>query len=111
MPGFEPGDVVRVPFPYSDGTARQHRPAFVIASVADGYLLWVLMITSDENREWPGDVPIPDHAACGLPAPSVIRTAKITTIEAGRADQLGAIGPATLALVRKAVRQTLSLSG
>jgi len=40
------------------------------------------MITSAENRIWSGDVPIRDLAAAGLPAPSVIRTAKIATIEA-----------------------------
>jgi hypothetical protein len=34
------------------------------------------MITSAENRGWPGDVEIDDPGAAGLPAPSLIQTAK-----------------------------------
>lgn len=45
MPGFEPGDVVRVPFPYTGGEARQHRTALVVAQTGpgkgSGLLLWV----------------------------------------------------------------------
>ena len=58
------------------------------------------MITSAENRDWPGDVEIPDAAAAGLPIPSVIRTAKIATIEVGRAEPRGGVTPETLAAVR-----------
>ena len=58
-------------------------------------LLWVLMITSAQNRGWPGDVAIANLAAAGLPVPSVIRTAKIATIEASDASKLGRI-PAVL---------------
>jgi mRNA interferase MazF len=109
MPGFEPGTIVRVPFPYSDGATTQHRPALVVATVADGLLIWVLMITSDRNRGWPGDVAIDDHAACGLPAPSIIRTAKVATIEARVAEGRGSITPATLDEVRKVLRGTLGI--
>jgi mRNA interferase MazF len=59
-------------------------------------LLWVLMITSADNRSWPGDVPIKDSNQAGLPAPSVIRTAKIATIEGSDASKLGKISPAIL---------------
>lgn len=109
MPGFEPGTIVRVPFPYSDGTTTQHRPALVVATVADGFLIWVLMITSDQNRGWPGDVAIDDHAACGLPVPSIIRTAKVATIEARVAEGRGRITAATLGEVRAALRGTLGV--
>jgi mRNA interferase MazF len=111
MPGFERGAVVRVPFPYSDGASGQHRPALVIATVADGFLLWVLMITSASNRPWPGDVTIPDAAACGLPAPSVIRCAKIATIEAGRAEVRGQITDPVLAEVAGRVNALLADGG
>lgn len=97
MPTFERGDIVRVPFPYTDRHTTQHRPALVVSDgpVGDqGSLLWVLMITSASNRRWPGDVPIvDDHRAAGLPVPSLIRTSKIATIEAGRADRLGSLPP------------------
>jgi mRNA interferase MazF len=97
MPGFRRGDVVKVPFPCTDRPTRQYRPALVVAAGAleDAHgLLWVVMITSAENRRWPGDVTIGDLASAGLPAPSVIRTAKIATIEAADATNLGRVPPA-----------------
>ncbi len=114
MPGFEPGCVVRVPFPYTDGEARQHRPALVVAQTGpgegSGLLLWVLMITSAENRGWSGDVAIPDAAAAGLPAPSVIRCAKIATIDAARAEVRGRVVPETLAEVGARLHAILAVS-
>ncbi|MFZ3485697.1 type II toxin-antitoxin system PemK/MazF family toxin [Sphingomonas sp. 3-13AW] len=92
MPSFEPGTIVRVPFPYTDRETRQRRPALVVASNVgpDGALLWVLMITSAANRRWPDDVAVEQgHEMCGLPAPSLVRTAKIATIETRVADALG----------------------
>jgi mRNA interferase MazF len=107
MPRFEPGDIVRVPFPYTDGEAVQHRPAVVLAVVGRGFLLWVAMITSDRRRNWPDDIAIPDHAAAGLPVPSIIRSVKIATIEAERAERRGALDDVTRAAVLRAVREKL----
>ena len=110
MPDFEAGQIVRVPFPFSDATTTQHRPALVIATAADGFLLWVLMITSAGNRGWSGDIAIPDHAGSGLPVPSVVRTAKIATIAAGMAETRGDLDQATLALVQGTVSRMLAVS-
>jgi mRNA interferase MazF len=97
MPNCRQGDVVRVPFPYTDREARQHRPALVVShgGLGDGEtLLWVVMITSAANRGWPGDVSLADsYAAAGLPIPSVIRTTKIATIEARHAQRIGRLSP------------------
>ncbi len=94
MTAFRPWDVVKVPFPYTDRPVRQHRPALVIAAgaieAAHG-LLWVLMITSAENRRWNDDVAVSDLDRTGLPAPSVIRCAKVATIEARDAERIGAL--------------------
>lgn len=112
MPAFEQGDVVKVPFPYTDRSTRQHRPALVISTddleTVHG-LLWVLMITSAENRGWPGDIAIPRHGAAGLPAPSVIRTAKIATIDARDATRLGRLPPRSLRQVLGEVGRTLGI--
>ncbi len=113
MPSFRQGDVVRVPFPYTDRSTRQHRPALVVSEGGVGErngLLWVVMITSAENRRWPGDVPVGEHSGeAGLPAPSVVRPCKIATIEALRAEPLGRIGPAPMREVAKALRKYLGL--
>lgn len=96
MKDFEAWEVIKVPFPYTDRPVRQRRPALVLRATPiqqDHGLLWVLMITSAENRGWPGDVAIRDLAMAGLPADSVVRTAKIATIEARDAEPIGSIGP------------------
>ena len=64
MPIFEPWDVVRVPFPYTDRPIRQRRPALVIGAgdlAAEHGLLWLIMITSAENRGWPAVLPLADR--------------------------------------------------
>lgn len=42
------------------------------------------MITSAENERWSCDVAIRDATGAGLPAPSVVRPAKIACIEPAR---------------------------
>ena len=116
MPDFERGDVVRVPFPfpYTDRSTRQHRPALVVSDgqVDDGdRLLWVVMITSADNRSWADDVPLGEsYAEAGLPAPSVIRPAKIATIDAAVATRLGRLGDERLAQTMQAIRANLERS-
>ena len=85
---FAPFDIVVVPFPYADRLAVKRRPALVISNrkLAGHGLVWVAMITSADNEPWSSDVPIADLARTGLPAPSVIRTAKIACIEPTRID-------------------------
>lgn len=106
MPTFEQGDVVRVPFPYTDRATRQRRPALVVSAGGigeGGRLLWVAMITSADKRPWPDDVQFGDgYRAAGLPAPSVVRPCKLATIETADADRLGII-PAPMRMAVMAV--------
>jgi mRNA interferase MazF len=93
-----PGDVVVVPFPYTDRLAEKRRPALVISTRkfhAEHDYVWVLMITSAENSELPSDIALPEGEAA-LPAASVIRVAKVATVEHTRIlRKLGTIKPAT----------------
>lgn len=93
MATFSRGDVVKVPFPYTDRDVRQRRPALVVSDQPlgdDGRMHWVLMITSADHRRWPGDVALDRrHGEAGLPAPSLIRTSKIATVETDRMEPLG----------------------
>jgi mRNA interferase MazF len=79
-------DVVIVPFPYSDRFAEKRRPAVVVSSRKLQALgvIWIAMITSAGNDPWPGDVPITELKRAGLPAPSVVRPAKIACIDPSR---------------------------
>ena len=103
--------VVRVPFPYTDRPVRQHRPALVVA--ADGLqsaraLLWVLMITSAEHRGWPEDVVISNHSRAGLPVPSLVRCAKIATIDAQDAEPIGTLPNADRLKVSRQMHRLLA---
>ena len=113
MATFEVWDIVKVPFPYTDRPVRQRRPALVVAAdeIEAGYgLLWLVMITSAENRSWPGDVRISDLRAAGLPAPSIVRAAKIATVDARDAQRLGTLPDADREAVASRLRGILSVA-
>lgn len=113
MATFSQGEVVKVPFPYTDRSTRQSRPALVVSlpSLEDTHgLLWVVMITSAANRGWPDDVGITALSRAGLPAPSVIRPAKIATIEASDATKLGTLSAAIIQQVLYRVGRTLGVT-
>ena len=85
--GYASFDVVVVPFPYADRLAEKRRPAVVISAPAlerDCGTVWLVMVTSAENRAWQGDVLVSNPAAAGLPAPSRIRPAKVAAVDADR---------------------------
>jgi mRNA interferase MazF len=108
---FAVWDVVRVPFPYAERPIRQRRPALVIAMSdvpAQPGMLWALMITSADNRGWPGDVVVSDLLAAGLPAPSLVRTEKVATINITDAERLGRLTKADRRAVKARLRQHLS---
>src|SRR3954466_6606598 len=104
---FDPFDIVVVPFPYADRLAEKRRPALVISNrkLAPFGLIWVAMITSAGNAPWSCDVDIADFTRAGLPAPSVVRVAKIACIEPARIERrAGRLDKATA----KAVAQKLN---
>jgi mRNA interferase MazF len=113
MPIFDQGDIVRVPFPYTDRETRQHRPALIVSRSALGtqeQLLWVVMITSAENRRWPDDHDVgPNYREVGLPAASIIRPTKIATIESRDASQIGRIPRTLLRRVSGTISRNLAL--
>jgi mRNA interferase MazF len=106
-----PGTIVVLPFPYADRLAEKRRPTLVVSSQAFARrhgILWVAMITSAENAGWPDDVKIADPVRSGLRAPSVIRPAKLATIDIDRALQtLGVISEREFASVREAITRSL----
>jgi mRNA interferase MazF len=81
-----PGDVIVVPFPYSDRLAQKRRPALVVSNAelhALG-LIWAVMITSAKNSSHPSDFALADLARAGLNSPSIARPSKIACLEPSR---------------------------
>ncbi len=104
---FAPFDVVVVPFPYADRLAEKRRPALVISGpkLASHALVWVAMITSAANESWSSDVAIAELARAGLPAPSVVRPAKIACVEVARIERrAGQLDKSTARMVLQRLR-------
>jgi mRNA interferase MazF len=67
------------------------------------------MITSAANKGWQGDVSLEHNfAECGLNVPCVVRTAKISTVEASRSRKSGALTANLLGQVRAKLTQYLT---
>jgi mRNA interferase MazF len=102
---------VVVPFPYSDRATDKVRPAVVLSSpqhMQTG-VCYLAMVTSAANPGWPGDVPVSNLRGAGLPAPSVVRPAKIMTLNASSiVRRLGALPKADQVQVVAAVRLFLA---
>jgi mRNA interferase MazF len=84
MTGCEFGDVILVPFPFTDQSATKKRPAVVISSQAyhsNRIDLIVMPVTSQVRSSAAfGEVFVQDWKAAGLIKPGVIKPV-ITTIE------------------------------
>jgi len=104
---FAQGDVLVLPFPYSDRLAEKRRPAVVVSKPAlerAHGLVWVAMITSDRGGVRGDDVAISNQARAGLPAPSLVRAVKLATVEPSRVVRVaGALTRADLASVLQVV--------
>jgi mRNA interferase MazF len=100
---YERGQVVRVPFPFTDRAASKNRPALVLSDAAAfndpaGHVV-LAMITSAENAPWPLDCPIEDLTSAGLRAPSIVRC-KLFTLDARLVrGQLGRLAATDIARV------------
>ncbi|MEE4350878.1 MAG: type II toxin-antitoxin system PemK/MazF family toxin [Pacificimonas sp.] len=100
-----PGDIVRVPYPYSPENRSRFRPALVVSKPQGprASLAWVMMVTSSARGRWPGDLEI-DYRSAGLPVPSLVRSARIATVETGMIIPLGRVSAGELAAIRGRLR-------
>lgn len=78
------GDVVLVPFPFTDQSSTKKRPAVVVSSDAyhrDHVDLIVAAVTSQPQSHRSGEVALADWQQAGLLKPSVVKPV-LATIEA-----------------------------
>jgi len=86
MTNFKRGDVILVPFPFSDLSTTKQRPALVVSSdllnAASDDLL-VAAISSQipaKLTSWEFMISSGSLTACGLPKPSIVRLAKLAAL-------------------------------
>jgi len=108
---FEFGDVVLVPFPFTNQAASKQRPAIVVSSRA--YNLTkpdiVVMAVTSQLRPNPtlGEVWIGQWQAAGLLKPSAVKPVFATLEQHLVVRQLGALDATDQAALRKAIRETI----
>lgn len=109
-----PGDVVLVRFPFTTLDLKKKRPALVLAATTLGKkieLVTVAMITSQvDGLSLLGDVLLENWKAANLVHPSLVRLAKIATLEKSLIEKrLGAIGTSDKAGIKRAFRHLYRL--
>lgn len=107
------GDVILVRFPFADVATAKKRPALVLAATtrATRYRLVTLaMITSQvEALKLEGDVPLEAWKATGLLHPSLLRLAKVATVDAELVDKkIGRLSTEDLTAARRAFRRVFA---
>lgn len=77
MTAYNPGDVILVPFPFTDQTQSKQRPAVIVSSArynTERPDLILMAITSQVRAPLAfGEIPVRDWQAAGLLKPSVIK--------------------------------------
>lgn len=87
MIGYKQGEVVLIPFPFTDLTTFKQRPALVISSTEFNRThrdIIVAAITSHVAGKSADDeyrLAKQEQIACGLPKPSLIKVNKIVTLD------------------------------
>lgn len=102
-----------VRFPFADFAATKKRPALVLAHTARSAryrLVTLAMITSQvEALGLAGDVLLRDWQAAGLLHPSLLRLAKVATVDAELVDKrLGRLSAADQSTAREVFRRVFA---
>jgi mRNA interferase MazF len=80
MERFVKGDIVVIPFPFSDLSANKRRPALVLADLPGEDIL-LCQITSQSDKKFALPVSTKDFIAGSLPVDSFIRPTRIFTAD------------------------------
>jgi mRNA interferase MazF len=113
MTRYKKGDVVLVPFPFSDQTSTKRRPAVIISS--DAYNdtsqdVLIMAITGQTRSSMRiGEFLLENWSGAGLLKPSAVKSA-ISTIERRLVlKKLGSLSSKDLFVLEKALKELLDL--
>jgi len=85
---MQKGDIVLIPFPFTDLTGSKKRPALVLLS--GGLDVTVSFISTQLHWQEPSDLLLQPNTMNGLKKPSLVRIGKIATID--KALVIGRLG-------------------
>lgn len=108
----ERGDIVVVPFPFTDIAVAKRRPALALSTRqfnAQSAHTVLAMITSAAHSLWPTDIPIVADAATGLSHPSLLRWKLFTLSNDLIARKAGRLDDATLATATAALASLFAI--
>jgi len=108
-----PFDLVLLPFPFTDLRTTRQRPCVVLAAFQPKGLpkhYVVAMVTSNlSGLAFPGDAELGKWSEAGLPKPSLVRLAKVVTVESSLIrKKLGTLEAADRRAVRQQFRHVFS---
>jgi mRNA interferase MazF len=110
---FQRGDVVLVPFPFSDLGTTKVRPAVVISSplyqTTEPDLILAAITSRTASATGPLDYVLGDWRAAGLRYPSAFKPVMLTLDPARIIYRVGALTPPDLAEVDERLRRALAL--
>jgi mRNA interferase MazF len=104
MTSFERGDVILLPFPFSDQSASKVRPGIVAHSKYPSEDLLVVGITSIGDVLRPGEYAIASWREIGLLHPSYVKRAIVTVNSSLIRRRLGKLGTGDSAKLDTAIR-------
>lgn len=108
---FEFGDVVLVPFPFTDQTASKRRPAVIVSKVPYNEVkpdVVVMAVTSQFRPSLSiGEVWIEHWRAAGLLKPSAIKPVFATIEQRLIIRQLGKLASVDQAALKRAINETV----
>jgi mRNA interferase MazF len=108
MEGLVAGDVVVVPFPFTDLTSQKVRPALVLASLDRGDVLLCQITSKPSTHRNVMRVDQPDFSEGGLPRKSYILPQRLVTASSGIVRRrAGKISERKLSDIRHAVCQVV----
>lgn len=105
MEVFAIGDIILVPFPYSDNSKKSVRPALVLQITSHGDAFICMITTNGYGDKCFIDIPDDERGRCGLMKPCVVRYTKVTVIADSMANKR--IGRTSWSFVSH-VRQSLA---
>ena len=110
---YEFGDIVLVPFPFTDQTTSKRRPAVVVSSAAYHRHrpdLIVMAVTSQVRPSGPvGEIAVAQWKEAALLKPSVVKPVLTTIHRRLVLRKLGRLGDRDIAAVQSALGQILQI--